>query len=72
VPGGLGPDRVGDGILPVGEPGDGLGQRQRGALGVGEVGRVFRACKAVMASGRIMTGLAALLLIVMTDGGEGM
>jgi hypothetical protein len=36
VSGGLGPDLVGDRAGPVGEPGRGLGERQRGALGVVE------------------------------------
>jgi hypothetical protein len=36
VPRGLGPDLVGDRARPVGEPGRGLGERQRGPLGVVE------------------------------------
>src|SRR5262249_14867019 len=36
VPGGLGPDLVGDRARPVGEPGGRLGERQRGPLGVVE------------------------------------
>ena len=40
VVGGLVPDRVGHGVGAVGEAGRRLGQRQRGALGVGEVRRL--------------------------------
>jgi|GEM_PF-4819092 len=40
VTGGLVPDVVGDGIGPVGEPSDGLGQRQGGPVCVGEVRRL--------------------------------
>ena len=40
VASGLVPDVVRDGVRPVGEPGHGLGQRERGALGVGEVRRL--------------------------------
>ena len=40
VPGGLVPDLVGYRVGPVGQPGDGLGERQRGAFGVGEVRRL--------------------------------
>jgi len=36
VPGGLGPDLVGDRVRPVGEPGGSFGERQRGALRLGE------------------------------------
>jgi hypothetical protein len=47
VPGGLVPDRVGYRISPVAEPGDDLGERQRGAFGVGEAGCIppGRQCK---------------------------
>src|SRR6266446_10692961 len=38
VPGGLAPDRVWDRVGPVGKPGDGLGEREGGTFGVGEVG----------------------------------
>ena len=37
VAGRLVPHLVGDRVRPVGEPGGGLGQRQGGPLGVGEV-----------------------------------
>jgi hypothetical protein len=40
VPGCLPPDLVGDRIGPVGQPGDGLTQRQRRAFHVREVARV--------------------------------
>jgi O-acetylserine/cysteine efflux transporter len=40
VPGRLVPDLVGHRVRPVAEPGHGLGQRQRGPLGVGEVRRL--------------------------------
>src|ERR1700730_3032462 len=36
---GLVPDVVGNRIRPVAEPGNGLGERQRGAFGVGKIGR---------------------------------
>src|SRR5215467_214493 len=38
VPGSLVPDLIGDWIGPVGKPGDGLGERECGTFGVGEVG----------------------------------
>src|SRR5258708_15238093 len=38
VPGGLVPDRVWDRVGPVGKSGDGLGERDGGTFGVGEVG----------------------------------
>src|SRR5258708_16383645 len=38
VPGGLVPDRGWDRVGPVGKPGDGLGEREGGTFGVGEVG----------------------------------
>src|SRR5260370_17458149 len=38
VPGGLFPDRVWDRVGPVGKSGDGLGEREGGTFGVGEVG----------------------------------
>src|SRR5579871_2972890 len=40
VPGRLVPDLVGDRVRPVAKSGYGLGERQRGALGIGEVGGV--------------------------------
>ncbi len=38
--GGLVPDRIRHRVLAIGKARDGFGQRQRGALGVGEIGRV--------------------------------
>src|SRR5262245_19830260 len=40
MPGGLGPDLVWYRVCPVAEPGGGLGERQRGAFGIGELGRL--------------------------------
>jgi len=40
MPGGLVPDRVRHRVGPVAEPGDRLGERQRGALGGREIGGV--------------------------------
>jgi len=40
VPGGVFPDLVGHRVRPVAEPSDGLGERQRGAFGLGEPGRI--------------------------------
>jgi hypothetical protein len=46
VPGGLVPDLVRYRVRPVGQPGDGLGERQRGAFGVGEARRIRQAAAA--------------------------
>jgi hypothetical protein len=59
VPRGLGPDLVGDRAGPVGEPGRGLGECQRGALGVVEERVSYQAATVSSFSG-LTPALAAL------------